>query len=306
MTNSEQPTAEGRDQLLSEAASIQQAKLRATRAEQASMSRASTRSGSSASSPMRHIGEVVAGVKTDWRTRFAPLIERARAEREAKTAAFLANGGECLDCFDEGPCEFCERGQAEIERQRQRAIRGLVEASGLPARFQSATFATYPGKPAVRDALSLFVAGWGGRQNLILLGKYGVGKTGLFGAAVNALAPRFHESGRTVVFTTTPSLFDRFKAGFDDGSYERELRRCQNATLLILDDLGAEKPTPWVLERFYAIVNARYEAEKPTWISSNLTPDGITAAVGERVWYRLKEGARVVEVTGPNLRERRA
>lgn len=250
------------------------------------------------------MGDVAAGLQADWQARFAPLIARAKAERAARVAAFRAAGGQCLDCWDTGPCAYCARGQAAMAAAEAQAIAELVERAGLPQRFRDCTFASFPGKPAVRDALALFVSTWDGRQNLILLGRYGVGKSGLLASALNFLAPHFHQERLTLRFTATPALFDRLRAGYEDGSFDASMRACQSAGLLLLDDLGAEKPTAWVLERLYAIVNHRYERELPTWVSSNLTPDAIADALGERVWYRLKEGARVLEVTGPNLRER--
>ena len=238
--------------------------------------------------------------------RWQALLERVQAEKAARIEAFQASGGECMSCFDTGPCVACARGQAVMaeldEAEREARYRERVDRSGLPARFRGLTFDTFPGQRELAQEMSAFVRGWDRRQNLLLLGAYGTGKTGLLAASVDDLARR----GHAATFTTTPLLFDRLRAGYEDGSFARLAGLCQTTALLILDDLGAERPTEWVRERLYAIVNHRYEHQLPTWASSNLPPDDLAAVIGERVWWRLQEGARLIVATGPNLRGRQS
>jgi len=47
------------------------------------------------------------------------------------------------------------------------------------------------------------------------------------------------------------------------------LEDAKTANILILDDMGSEVLTPWVLEQIYSIINYRRDALKPTWITSN-------------------------------------
>ena len=294
----ENPTPEpDRDQLIAEATMIQRAKLAATRAMQ-----------TTSMSPVDSDGRV-----GDWQPinlsvarvqrRIEEIRSQQRAERESRIVAFLAEGGDCPECFDQGPCESCARGLAVIDDGIEHDRRDWVASTGLPRRFQSCTFASFPGDRRLGDDVARFVDSWDGRQSMILGGRYGVGKTGLLAASVNALSPDWHTTNHSMLFRTTPKLFDELRAGFDDGSFAALLRRCQNVTLLILDDLGAEKPTDWVLERLYAIVNHRYEHEMPIWATTNLTVPQLTAAIGERVWSRLQEGAFMLAATGRNLRE---
>lgn len=145
-----------------------------------------------------------------------------------------------------------------------------------------------------------------GLENYLANGiwNHNTGKTGLLAASVNVMAPQFVEYRRTVRFTSTVSLFDELRSGYDDGSFDQVMRRCQRAGLLILDDLGAEKPSEWVRERLFAIVDHRYGRELPIWSTSNLDPDRLMAVVGERVFWRFIENCDVLEIDGPNLRER--
>ena len=53
------------------------------------------------------------------------------------------------------------------------------------------------------------------------------------------------------------------------------LRPVMTAELLVLDDIGAEKPSEWVEETLNLIVNTRYNERLPTILTSNFedTPD---------------------------------
>jgi DNA replication protein DnaC len=254
--------------------------------------------------------------------RIATFQERLKRQREERIATFKADGGDCTNCFDEGPCSKCERGRTvrnqERIRARDEALREVLGKSNLPPRFRHCTFDGFPGRKELADQVRSFVESWDRRQNLLLIGKYGTGKTGLLAASVNALIPRLmgithedewsivYDTRRQVLFWSTPNLFDDLRAGYSDGSFAATMRDCQRVPLLILDDLGAEKPTEWVLERLYAIVNHRYEHDLPTWASTNLTPGQLTDAIGERVWSRLQEDAYSLVAAGRNLRQKGA
>ena len=217
-------------------------------------------------------------------------------------AAFTGN---CFECKDTGRCHYCDRGLAVIaeqeERERQAAIREVIENAGLPRRFHDLTFATYPGTQGVE--VEQFVTSWDGQRNLLLLGKYGVGKTGLIAAALNVVAPRYVGQYRyPFMFTSTVNLTDRLRAGYADGTFAETMHNAQTVKLLILDDLGAEKPTEWVQERLFAIIDHRYGNQLPIWATSNLSPDGLVAQIGERVFWRLAEECEVIQVNGKNLR----
>lgn len=232
-------------------------------------------------------------------------MERRRLRLETFT-------GDCTSCFDEDrECHWCERGR-EMERAREReeglkarerAINGVVPASGIPLRFQELTFDSYPN--AAKSPVERFVQSWDGKRNLLLLGRYGVGKTGLIASALNALAPQLHDNGQRPKFISTVALTDALRTGYDDGSFDRTMEAYRKCGLLILDDLGAEKPTEWVRERIFSIIDHRYGNLLPTWGTSNLTPDKLAEQIGERAFWRLIEECDVIEVNGVNLRERR-
>lgn len=75
-----------------------------------------------------------------------------------------------------------------------------------------------------------------------------------------------------------------------------------DARVLVIDDLGAERPSDWVRERIYEVVNARYEAVRPIIVTSNLSPGQLEKHLGARITGRLMEMCEVVEVVGPSRR----
>lgn len=137
--------------------------------------------------------------------------------------------------------------------------------------------------------------------NVLLLGPVGVGKT----FAALAAARDRHAEGDTVAFWPVVELLDalrpsanvaRSPADHDDvaGAY--------TVGVLVLDDLGAERPTEWTAERLYALINRRWLEERPTIVTSNLAPDVLREAIGERMYSRIADGAVGLHLVGPDRR----
>jgi DNA replication protein DnaC len=83
-----------------------------------------------------------------------------------------------------------------------------------------------------------------------------------------------------------------------------QMERVSKADLLVLDDLGAEKPTEWALEKIYQIVNSRYESLGPMIITTNLDLNSLERLLGERTFGRILEMCVPVEVGGEDHRRR--
>jgi DNA replication protein DnaC len=222
------------------------------------------------------------------RHRFRDRVAEARA----------SFSGECRKCWDMGPCEHCTRGRTVLKGERE----GTLRRWGVGDRFMTATLDSYPGPREITDRLRVFISEWDVRRNLLLLGPYGSGKSGLASACLSALYPSFSRTHRSVRFVSTVTLLAMLRQAQDDKRVEQTHRAHIMPTLLVLDDLGAERLTEWGHERVYQIVNDRYERHKPTWVTSNLTVDALAEAVGERTFSRLLEHSEVLVINGPNLR----
>ncbi len=79
----------------------------------------------------------------------------------------------------------------------------------------------------------------------------------------------------------------------------------ENADVLVVDDFGVQRDSPWEQETLYNLVDARYEAEKFTIFTSNVDPKSALADIaGGRVLSRIKEMCTILELTGHDYREK--
>jgi DNA replication protein DnaC len=78
-----------------------------------------------------------------------------------------------------------------------------------------------------------------------------------------------------------------------DASKESVLTPYADAELLVLDELGASKPHPWVLDVLYHLLNTRYNRKRITIATSNFedqpdTSSGERERLEDRIGYRLR------------------
>ncbi len=184
----------------------------------------------------------------------------------------------------------------------------LRRMGGLDA-LDDQTFDTFAPKPAGltrSQAFSLNFAyeralkyaehpqGW-----LLLQGTYGCGKSHLAAAIAN----RQIEMGESVLFVSVPDLLDHLRATYSPTSnttYDERFEQIRNHHLVILDDLGAESPTPWAQEKIYQIFNFRYVRQLPTVITTNADLDRIDPRIRSRLVDRhLTLG---IMITAPDYR----
>ncbi|HMS72521.1 MAG TPA: ATP-binding protein [Baekduia sp.] len=112
-------------------------------------------------------------------------------------------------------------------------------------------------------------------------------------------------AGHSVAIYSLPRLLAEIRDTFDDdspGSYVTLLDTLTAVDLLHIDDVGAEKTSPWVLEQLYSLINTRYEEELAVTITTNLERDELAAQIGERTVSRLEEMCTVLPVGGSDLR----
>jgi len=125
-------------------------------------------------------------------------------------------------------------------------------------------------------------------------GPVGVGKTHL---AVAAATER-EQHGDDVFFATVPDLLDHLRASFAPDSpidYDDLLDRIKTADLVVLDDMGAERSTPFAEDKLFQIVNYRYEERLPTIITAAQNFDEL-AKSRPRIASRLQDQGVVMEI----------
>lgn len=130
-------------------------------------------------------------------------------------------------------------------------------------------------------------------QGFGLFGDGGTAKTHLLAAAVNYLLERKIQA----VHVNTLEILEEIKATYETdefGKPTKEIRASEIVNLiktceyLSFDDVGTEKSTDWVREKFYEIINHRYENEMPTVFSTNYTIEELQIHLG-RSYRRLIE-----------------
>jgi DNA replication protein DnaC len=162
----------------------------------------------------------------------------------------------------------------------------------------------------------------GREHGLLLLGPCGVGKTHLAVAALRELVGRGHEG----VFYDYRELLKEIQASYNPVSQTSEMEVLEpvlKVEVLLLDDLGASKPSAWVLDTVGHILNARYNENRVTLLTTNfldredaagasrdprsseriVIEDSLADRVGHRIRSRLYEMCRTVEICACDYRK---
>ncbi len=144
-------------------------------------------------------------------------------------------------------------------------------------------------------------------KGLFLWGNPGTGKTLLSTIILTELITRHAVEGRYIKISR--GFFNRLRSTFNESSVtygtsnaiEKEFAETD---ILVVDDFGTQRDSPWEQETLYNLVDARYEAEKFTIFTSNNNPlKSFTEIAGGRILSRIKEMCRILEITGPDYRD---
>lgn len=103
-----------------------------------------------------------------------------------------------------------------------------------------------------------------------LVGNHGIGKSYLMAALARAV----NEKGASVTMIDLNEFITNLKAdmGQDSNRMEKKLNKLEYVDVLIIDDIGAEFSSDWVLDEVvYRILNSRHKYDKATCFTSNLT-----------------------------------
>ncbi len=159
-------------------------------------------------------------------------------------------------------------------------------------------------------------------KGLLLMGPSGVGKTHLAVAALKELLRRGHQG----MFCDYRELLKEIQASYNPASESTEmaiLEPIRTVEILVLDDLGASKPSAWVLDIIGLVLNARYNERRVTILTTNyfdekpvtepaprlpngqrvvVKEDSLGDRIGARMRSRLYEMCRTVDVFAPDFR----
>lgn len=228
-------------------------------------------------------------------------------------------------------CEFCSgTGWEPVDEKGVRPCRcraagrqeRLLSAARIPRRYENCTFHNYIPQGDNHRADEVFKTQSHAVNNcqklareypvldvgLLLLGPCGVGKTHLAVATIKALIAR----GIPCLFYDFRDLLKEIQDSYNSVSQTTELRVLEpvyDAEVLVLDELGASKPTDWVRDTMTQIINTRYNDRKLTIFTSNYldepanpNEESLTDRVGVRLRSRLHEMCKVILIKGDDYR----
>lgn len=203
----------------------------------------------------------------------------------------------------------------KLEIERKKNMERLYTLSGMSSRLRNYNFENYKvgnenktayfkAKKYVADLLA------GNKSNsLFITGNIGTGKTHLAASIANELI----KNGRPVILGTLINLLTEVKDSYSiDGEYESKIiNKYSKIGLLIIDDLGKERPSEWTLEKLFTIINNRYENNLPVIITTNYNREKLRERlacnknyeIADSIISRLYEMCKGINITGKDKRK---
>jgi DNA replication protein DnaC len=221
---------------------------------------------------------------------------------------------ECPMCFGTGMEVVPGKGARVCVCRKLRSQVGKFERVRLPKRYDGFHFSNYKPqnntqKEALRLAMSLTMEFPAVERGLVLMGTVGVGKTHLAVSILKGLTER----GFNCLFYEFGTLLKQIQDSYNPATFSSELgvlTPVLRADILVLDELGASKPTDWVRDTMAHVINTRYNDKKLTIFTTNYLDerrrDGeevLEDRIGTRLRSRLYEMCKTVTIAGEDFRK---
>jgi DNA replication protein DnaC len=225
-----------------------------------------------------------------------------------------------------------ERRVTRCDCQLRARVQSMLTAARIPRRYEHCELASYTTDfPGAHSSLGLahltvsrFVQEYDPREGigLLIVGKIGTGKTHL---AVGIIKELIVSKSVSCLFYDYRELLKAIQNSYNAAVQTTELdvlRPVFDTDILVLDELGAAKPTEWVWDMVSTILNTRYNDNRTTIITTNFedqpaagaeTASALKAAtrretlgdrIGERMRSRLHEMCRAVTLDGEDYRQK--
>jgi DNA replication protein DnaC len=242
------------------------------------------------------------------------------AEKLIVPAADLANVDDqpeaCERCHGTGMEIVPGRGARQCECRQQQQYERFLAKANLPERYRHCTLRDYKvgnkfALSRIRQKMIEFVNHYPMvERGFLLTGTVGVGKTHLAVATLKGVM----QKGATGLFYEIGALLKEIQSSYNPVSASCEytiLQPVLDAEVLVLDELGAARPTLWVQEALLHIINTRYNQKRITFFTTNY-PDERTREgeetlqdrIGARLRSRLFEMCETVVIEGEDYRRK--
>lgn len=229
-------------------------------------------------------------------------------------------------------CRFCHGTGWEYVEERavrrcrcrgqvpQSTVERLLEAARIPPRYATCELKKYIPQGSINSeelesqkmALLMcqqFVKEYPNLdRGLLLMGPVGVGKTHL---AVSVVKELIRTKEARCLFYDFRDLLKEIQDSYNPVSQRTELHILQpvyETEVLVLDELGAAKPTAWAQDTMTQIINTRYNHKRLTIFTTNYLDrstsgeETLTERVGERLRSRLYEMCKMIQIVGSDYR----
>ncbi len=223
----------------------------------------------------------------------------------------------CPLCFGTGMEVVAGKGARRCRCRAEERRAKLLAAARIPRRYEHCSLANYHPTPGEGTQLRAFKYAFKLvdeypviDRGLLLTGPVGTGKTHLSAAILRGLTGK----GVPCLFYEFGALLKEIQNSYNPISQTSELKvlaPVYEAEVLVLDELGASKPTDWVRDTIRQVINARYNDRKLTIFTTNYPDAGRSPAeetledrIGTRLRSRLYEMCKTVTVEGKDYRLR--
>lgn len=224
---------------------------------------------------------------------FERIIENLRLKHEA----FKASNTQPMEPINY-ECSICEDREIVLIEQEdgsvsarncqckaQKIQRRMFKASGLTEEQALMTIDDYNVSPDTMKMYQMtknYLCGqsWREGKGFALVGSVGAGKTML----AQIIASEIMRDMKTVIFIPTTSLMAELLAAQfsnDKSEFEQRIDKLIKADVVIFDDIGKEKPTEWVQNQYFRIIDGRYNNRRATGYTSNYDFDRLADRFSE-------------------------
>jgi DNA replication protein DnaC len=243
-----------------------------------------------------------------------PNAERDTFEQDfADALADREEPESCQLCFGSGLEIVPGKGARQCACRKQKSHGTQIEKAKIPRRYENCHFHNYRAmnpsqERAYKFASKLTMEYPAVERGLLLMGSVGIGKTHLAISILKGLTER----GFSCRFYEFGALLKEIQNSYNPISQTSEWKVLQpifDTEVLVLDEIGASKPTDWVRDTMANIINARYNDKKLTIFTTNYLDDRKTDReetledrIGVRLRSRLFEMCKTVQIEGHDFR----
>ncbi len=219
----------------------------------------------------------------------------------------------CPKCYGSGMEVVPGKGARRCECRKQKSHTNLLDKTRIPKRYADCHFHSYrilnPSQErAFKYASKLTMEYPAVERGLLFMGTVGVGKTHLAVSILKGLTER----GFNCLFYESGSLLKEIQGSYNASTQTSELKVLApilEAEILVLDEIGATKPSEWVRDTMANIINTRYNDKKLTIFTTNYLDEKrnereetLEERIGVRLRSRIFEMCRTVAMGGEDFR----